>query len=154
MTRPKKLHHNITMAIIISDLFKFIIKPKIWRTNINVSLLIEISSIVWPIKRMSLIYISKCILIIRKRAIGTFKRFAKILEAGLRPKHRQRNSYRLPDHRKLRNFLDDSSSRIQKYASLKSVSQRKSFSWRSWNLSRRENLFLEGGISSYVYLSF
>ena len=41
-----------------TDLFRFITKPKLWRANVNVPMLIKIFSIVWPIKRMCSRYIT------------------------------------------------------------------------------------------------
>ena len=41
-----------------------------------------------------------------KRAIGTFNNFVKIFGASPSPKHKQRNSYRLPEHWNLTNFWE------------------------------------------------
>ena len=56
-----------------------------------------------------------------KRPIGTFNKFVKILRASPSPKHRQRNSYRLPDHWNLRNFWEFLLRGTEKHVSLRSI---------------------------------
>lgn len=88
-----------------------------WYTTYDIRLLINNSSIVFPMKRISSKYITKDMLFLRNNVIGTFIKSVKTLGSGSRPKQRHKNNYRLPVHKNFTNFLDDLWSETKKYPS-------------------------------------
>ena len=105
MIKPK---NSISQNGSRTDFVKFLLQTiNFERTYVNIRLLINNSSIVFPMKRISSKYITKDMFFLRNNVIGTFIKSVKTLGSGSRPKQRHKNNYRLPVHKNFTNFLDD-----------------------------------------------
>ena len=93
-------------VLVSKQIFPDFFSPRRCNKRITVSFAIRTSSMVFPKISISSRYMTIFIANLLKIDIGTFRSLVKVCGAEPKPKCRQRNSYKLFDHRKCIIFLD------------------------------------------------